>query len=184
MPESTFDESVLIAISFQAHNRAKQGDKFITLCDCIVMIVFAGFFIEANLNHIIEVMGKEQEVLDFWAYRKGTKLGMKNKLAWFYNSFATNPKINLINATKNQKEKLKDELYERLRVGFPGFDEIYNFRNGISHGKIDSSTANLVDAERLRQQAKNIVNELFRLAENAGYHIPRDVRAYDVMNDI
>lgn len=110
------------------------------------MIVFAGFFIEANLNHIIEVMGKEKEVLDFWDYKEGKKLGFQDKLAWGYNLFAAHPKINLTNVSKIKKNDLKKELYERLRANFLGFDEIYSFRNNIAHGKIDSSTANISDA--------------------------------------
>jgi hypothetical protein len=178
MPESTNDASILIAISHQAHNRAKLGNKFTLLCDCTVMIVFAGFFIEANLNRIIDVMGKEQELLDFWGYKRDKKLGIQDKLAWFYNSFASCSKINLNNTSRVERKGLKKELYERLRAKFSGFDEIYDFRNDISHGKIVSSIANLNDAERLRTQAKNIVDELYNLAEQAGYSIQRTTTYY------
>jgi hypothetical protein len=181
MPESTSDASILIAISHQAHERAKAGDKLTLLCDCTVMIVFAGFFIEANLNHIIAVMDKEQEILDFWGYRKGKKLGIQDKLAWFYNCFGDRPKINLSDVSGSDKEKLKKELYQRLREKFPSFHEIYAFRNDISHGRIDPSAANLSNAEALRRQAKSIVNELFKMAEQADYRIPRTRNYYDAI---
>jgi hypothetical protein len=83
MPESTSDASILIAISHQAQNRARLGDRFTILCDCTVMIVFAGYFIEANLNHIIEVMGKEKEVLEFWGHKEGRSLVFKTNWLGF-----------------------------------------------------------------------------------------------------
>jgi len=139
MPESSNDAPILIAISYQAHDRAMSGNNLTLLCDCTVMIVFAGFFIEANLNHIIEVMGKEQEINHFWGYGEGKKPGIQDKLAWFYNSYGDQPSINLGDATKGEKKNLKKELYARLRRKFPGFDELYDFRNDISHRKIDRS---------------------------------------------
>jgi hypothetical protein len=182
MPESTGDAAILIAISHQAHDRAKVGDKFTILCDCTVMVVFAGFFIEANFNHLIDVMGKEQEMLSFWGRKKVRDVGLQNKLAWFYNSYVAERKISLKNVPKEEKEKLKNDLYENLYAKFPGFHEIYNFRNNISHGNIDKSIANLVSAERLRKQTKDIVDELFNLAEQAtGQPIPRTTNYYDAI---
>ena len=181
MPESTSDASILIAISHQAHNRAKSGNELTLLCDCTVMIVFAGFFIEANLNHIIAVMDKEPEILKFWGYSEGKKLGIQDKLAWFYNSFGGGAKINLSGVPSSEKKDLKKQLYARLRDKFPGFQEIYDFRNDISHGKIDPSAANLSNAETLRKQAKSIVDELFNLAEQAGYSISRTKTYYEAI---
>ena len=56
-----------------------------------------------------------------------------------------------------------------------GFSRIYHFRNNIAHGKIDRSSANLVDAENLRRQAKEIVDELIKIAEEADYKIERGI---------
>jgi hypothetical protein len=126
-------------------------------------------------------MDNEKEMLDFWGYREGRKLGIQDKLAWFYNTFAADPKINLSGASRNQKKELKKELYERLRVKFPGFDEIYDFRNDISHGRIDPSAANLSNAETFRKQAKSIVDELFNIAKQAGFPIPRTTTYFDAI---
>ena len=65
MPEVSKDAKVLIDISFQALDRAKKGDERNKILDCTVALVFAGFFIEANLNHIIEVLNKKQEMINF-----------------------------------------------------------------------------------------------------------------------
>ena len=169
MPEVSKDASILIGISWQALKRAEKGDERTRISDCTVAIVFAGFFIEANFNQIIEVLNKKQEMLDFLNNKHP---GLQDKLAWFYNAYIAQPKLN------SRKEGMK-ELYTKLRVKFPGFDKIYKFRNDISHGNIDSSTANLDDAEKLRVQAKSIVDELFKIAEQAtGQVIPRAI-AYD-----
>lgn len=53
--------------------------------------------------------------------------------------------------------------------------KIHQFRNDISHGKLDLSVTNREDAEELRQQAKNIVNELFDITAKEDYNIPRDI---------
>jgi len=84
--------------------------------------------------------------------------GLQDKLAWFYNSFIARPKA----ATKRQM--YYNQIVRKLRRKFPGFGEIYEFRNNISYGVIDPHTANLQDSERLRQRAKSIEDELFRIA--------------------
>src|SRR6266540_4183750 len=164
MPEVSKDASILIFISWQALKRAEQGNERTRISDCTVAIVFAGFFIEANFNQIIEALGKRQEMMDFL---KNKHPGLQDKFAWFYNSYVAQSKL-------KSKEAGMKELYNKLRAKFPGFDEIYKFRNDISHGNIDSSTANLIDAEKLRVQAKSIVDELFKIvAQATGQVIPR-----------
>ena len=169
MPEGSEDATILIAISWQSLIRAKSGDEHAMICDCIVVVVFAGFFIEANLNHILEKMGKIEEMNRFLGNHYP---GLQDKLAWFYNCYIAKSKSN------NKKQ-----LYQKLRRKFPGFNEIYQFRNNISHGIIDSSVANLKDAERLRIQAKTIVDELFKIANRAGYAIPRTTTYRDVITN-
>ena len=173
MPEVSKDASILIGISWQALKRAERGDKHTKISDCTVALIFAGFFIEANLNQIIEALGKRQEMIDFLGVKHP---GLQDKLAWFYNFYIAQSKLN------SKKEGTKD-LYTKLRVEFPGFDEIYKFRNDISHGNIDSAIANLADVQRLRTEAKNIVDKLFKFAEQAtGQAIPRTTTYYDAIS--
>lgn len=172
MPEISKDASLLIGISWQALKRAEKADEHTKISDCTVAIVFASFFIEANLNQIVEVLGKKQEMISFLNIKRP---GLQDKLAWFYNEYVAKPKLN------SRSEGLK-ELYTKLRVEFPGFDEIYEFRNKISHGNIDVQIANLADAETLRVQAKSIVNELFKIAEQAtGQEIRRAITYGDAI---
>ncbi len=161
MPEVSPDASLIIATSWQALGRAELEDRRAAICNCTVIIVFAGFFIEANLNHIIDSMNKSKDVKRFL---NAESPGMQGKLAWFYNEYVARKK------TTNKKK-----LYRRLRRKFGGFAEIYRFRNEVSHGIIDRSTANLEVARRLRRNAKDIVAELFKIAKRAGHDIPRGI---------
>ena len=159
MPEATDDAAILIATSWQALNRAENGDERTMICNCTIVIVFACFFIEANLNHIIDIMNKTEDMKQFLHKRDP---GLQGKLAWFYNCYDRVPK------TCDKKK-----LYEELRTRFPGFNEINQFRNDISHGKIVRS--NLDNAESLRKKAKAIVDELFKIAEQADCKISRPI---------
>ena len=168
MPEASSDATILIAVSRQALNRTIRRSEETELCDSTVVILFAAFFIEANLNHIIDQLGKEEELLDFLYGKKRPSEkhpGLQEKLVWFYNTFIeSSPMVS------------KKQVRENLRQRFPGFDEIYEFRNKISHGKVKKEVANRKNAELLRQQAKDMVNELFRLvAAKTGHTILRDV---------
>ena len=160
MPEASPDATIIIATSWQALGRAETGDERTMISNCTVIIVFAAFYIEANINHIIESMGKRYEMMEYYGYRPG----LKDKLAWFYVKFCAEDKM----ITKN-------EIYMELIHKFPGFDEIYSFRNSVSHGVIERGLANLEDAKRLRSNAKVIVDDLFLIAKQAGYEIPRGI---------
>jgi hypothetical protein len=165
MAEATQDATLLIATSWQALGRAETGDERTIICNCTVSIVFAGFFIEANLNHIIEEMN-ETEAMN--QYLRKDRPGLQGKLAWFYSSHIA-----------ESQYTDKREIYLKLRDHFPGFGEIYDFRNSISHGVIDRAKANPDDAKRLREMAKTIVDELFEAAKRAGHDIHRGV-TYEV----
>jgi hypothetical protein len=160
MPEASHDATITIATSWQALGRAETSDERMIISNCTVAIVFAAFYIEANLNHIIERMGKTYEMMEFYGYHPG----LRDKLAWFYIKFCADDKM-----------KAKKEIYKELIPRFPGFDGIYSFRNSVSHGEIDRSLANPEDAKRLRTQAKAIVNDLFNIAKQNGYEIPRGI---------
>ena len=179
MPEASSDATILIAISWQALNRTIRNDEETMVCDSTVVILFAAFFIESNLNYIVDKLERKEELLGFLygKKRRGKKYpGLQDKLSWFYNFFIqSSPAV-------NRDQMYNNEIKEKVRDNFPGFDEIYEFRNKISHGEVQKTIANRKDAERLRQQAKDIVNELYRLvATTTGLNISRDVTYKDTI---
>ena len=171
MPEATEDATFLIATSWQALGRANQGDERTEICDCTVILVFAAFYLEANLNHFIEAMGDTEEMKDF--LRPARHPGLYPKLAWFHNKHEAS------GAAKSKDELYADEFRNQLFERFPGFEEIHEFRNGVSHGAIDKAVANLEVAKRLRGQAKDIVGSLFDIAAAASCTIER-VTTYEM----
>jgi hypothetical protein len=160
MPEPSPDATIDIVTSWQALEQAETADERTIISHCTVLIVFAAIYIEANLNHIIEKMGSVYEMMEYYGYG----IGLRDKLTWFYGKFCA-----------EQYWKSRHEVYEELIARFPGFDEIYSFRNSVSHGVIDRSLANLEDAKKMRFQAKAIVDDLFDIANQAGFEIPRGI---------
>jgi len=166
MPEATEDAVFLIATSYQALGRANTGEDQTITCNSTVVLIFAAFFIEANLTHILEVMGE----LDRMRRDVGRKKpGLYPKLAWFYDKLV-----------RHSEDTKRDQLFEAsfkdaVYSQFPGLEELVDFRNGVAHGKIDRSRANPADASRLRQHAKDIVTQLFAIAATAGHEIPRSI---------
>ncbi|MDO8303514.1 MAG: hypothetical protein Q7T18_09755, partial [Sedimentisphaerales bacterium] len=150
--------------------RARSLNERTLICDCTAVIVFAAFFIEANLNHIIESSKKSAEMKRFLNVRYP---GLQDKLGWFYNNFVARLKAT------NRRDMYDFGIEGKLRKKFPGFEKIYEFRNSISHGVIDRNLANLQDAESLRLQAKMIVDELFRISARSGFSISRSI-TYEV----
>jgi hypothetical protein len=167
MTEVSVDATFLIATSWQALKRAKLGDERTMVCNCTIVILFAGFFIEANLNHIIDNMSKKEEMIRFL----GNNLfpGLQGKLGWFYNQYVARDKA------RNNTEMYNNGISLKLSRKFPGFNKIYEFRNSVSHGVIRKSYANLEHAKVLRRQSKAIVDELFKIAGKAGFDISRVV---------
>jgi len=171
MPEATEDAAFLIATSWQALGRARQGDERTEKCDCTVILVFAAFYIEANLNHFIEAMGDTDEMMLF--LRPARHPGLEPKLAWFYNKHVAG------GVAKTRDDLHEPEFREGFLARFPGFDEIHSFRNGVAHGTIDKGIASLESAKALRQQAKDIVDSLYDIAATAGHPIDR-VTTYEM----
>ena len=58
MSEGSDHAAILIGASYQALDRAIKGNKATLLTDCTVLILFAGFYVEATLNHIFEFIDK------------------------------------------------------------------------------------------------------------------------------
>ena len=78
------------------------------ICNCTIIIVFAAFYIESNLNHIIETMSKTKEMIDYYEHRPG----LQEKLIWFYISYYT-----------NDKTIMNKKVYKEIRNRFVGFNE-------------------------------------------------------------
>ncbi|OFW64864.1 MAG: hypothetical protein A2Y74_09215 [Actinobacteria bacterium RBG_13_63_9] len=164
MPEVSEDATLLIAASWQALGRVASGDPATLVCDCTIVLVFAGFYIEANLNHIVATLDREGKLAELLRPKSP---GLQQKLAWFYLKCVDRMDV-------TEMHQLGDKaLLARLRDVFPGFGEIYNFRNDVAHGRIDRTLANPDSVTELRTKAKRIVQKLFEIALDAGHDIPR-----------
>jgi hypothetical protein len=178
MPEGSEDAAILIAVSFQALNRALNANQDTLLADCTVVILFAGFYVEATLNHIFESIGKDIKAFPSNENTRNgkDKPGLQAKLAWFYNEFIEEePKA------ANWKEIKEKEIYKKLKETFPGFSELLDFRNDLSHGKVNKTANCLKTAESLRDQAKELVINLYNIAEKKGKKVPRPVTFQDAI---
>jgi hypothetical protein len=160
---------ILIAISWQALNRALSGRADTKLCDCTVVILFAGFYLEANLNDLIQRLGRTREMQ---AFLRKQHPGLGDKLAWFYNEYVARVK-----AVSKDDFKRKG-VHRKVRTRFPGFAKLYRFRNDLAHGVVNSSAQSLTEAQRLRTQAKDIVRSLFKVAERRGHVLPQSTDYY------
>lgn len=167
MAEGNKDAMILITTSWQALGRAQLGIPETQICDCTVVTLFASFFIEANLNYIIEKLHMEKEMVRFLNSNKYP--GLQDKLAWFYNKFIAKIKA------KTKKELFDTGIKSKLRKRYPGFATLYRFRNDLSHGVINNTARSFPKVVKLRQQAKDIVDDLFGVVARAGYQLTRDV---------
>jgi len=167
MAEGNKDAMILITTSWQALGRALLAIPETQICDCTVVTLFAGFFIEANLNFIIGKLHMKKEMISF--LNSNRYPGLQDKLAWFYNKFVAKFEA------KTKKELFGNGIKSKLRRRYPGFAVLYRFRNDLSHGIINNTARSLPKVVELRQQAKNIVDDLFDVVIRAGYHISRDV---------
>ena len=80
MAEATGDAVFLFATSLQALGRAAQGDDETRTCNCTVVLIFAAFYTEANLTHIIKEMG-EYKIM--WQDLQGGNPGLYLKFSCF-----------------------------------------------------------------------------------------------------
>jgi hypothetical protein len=105
------------------------------------VILFAGLFIEANLNHIIDRMGKTEDMNRFLG--EGRFHGLMGKLGWFYNEFIGRDKA------RTRRDMFVKGISRKLFRKFKGFYKIYEFRNSVSHGVIMNSYTKLSIAKKL-----------------------------------
>jgi hypothetical protein len=173
MAEASKDATILIATSWQALNRAIPGPPITQLCDCTAVILFANFFIEANLNEIIDRLHMRKTMISFLNGKADP--GLEAKLSWFYNEFVARTKLS------KASKQFNKQVRARLRRRYPGYAALYRFRNDIAHGKINATARSLRMTVQLRQQAKDIVDDLFRLVSHKGYSLKRDVSYQDAI---
>ena len=177
MSEGSEHAAILIAVSFQALNRALKANQDTLLTDSTVLILFAGFYVEATLNHILISIGKDIKAFPISEKKPQGKVqpGLQDKLAWFYNEFIEDPKAT------NWNEMRKKRIYNKLATSFLGFSELLAFRNDLSHGIINETAKSLLTARRLRQQAKDLAGQLYTIAAKNGYDVPRLVTYQDAI---
>jgi hypothetical protein len=165
LPEGGRHAPILIATSWQALNRVFTDGPETRICNCTVVILFAGFYIEANLNHIVEQLHLKDRMKTFLEQKYP---GLQDKLAWFYNEFVARSK------SAKRKDLFKSGINKKLRRRFPGFAKLYRFRNDLSHGVLNKS-AHSID------QAKDIVEQMFMILKRRGYSIRRDTTYYQAI---
>lgn len=179
MPEVSKESTILIATSFQALQRLKTENNDTEICDCTITILFAAFYIEANLNYILFRINAWVKMKTFLRMNgKHQHPGLQDKLLWFYNEFIARKKAS------NKSDFNKMGFYKKIRRKFPGFSDIYKFRNNISHGSINLNLTKFDKANDLRNKAKDIVDNLFSVMEIAGYKIPREKTYTKVISKI
>ena len=165
MPEAGRHAPILIATSWQALGRAINEGPDALICNCTVVVLFAGFFVEANLNHIVQRLGKGSSLAAFTGGKKHP--GLQDKLAWFYNEFVASVR------RPDLGTAYRHGIRKAVRRRFPGFAGLYRFRNDMSHGVINKTGRSLVKAQRLRRQATEMVAALFSILERRGHRIAR-----------
>jgi hypothetical protein len=169
MSEGSKDAAILIAVSYQALMRALENDEERLFTDCTVMLLFAGYYVEASLNYILDTTGKDIKAFPVSANCSHGKsiLGLYHKLSFFYNEFISNSRVsNWADLQRNIGEQLLDKT-------FPGYGALRDFRNDVSHGVINLSALDFEVAKSIRLQAKALVNHLYKVTEAKGYTIER-----------
>jgi hypothetical protein len=174
MPEGGRDAPVLIATTWQALNRALREGQTTLLCNCTVVVLFSGFYVEANLNHIAETLRMSGQMRAFTGKRYP---GLQDKLAWFYNEFVAPSKA------KDLTELRKKGIGRKIRRRFRGFGKLYRFRNDLSHGVINRSARSLPEALRLRRSATDMADELYAILRKRGHCLRRDTSYYDAIKE-
>lgn len=104
-------------------------------------------------------------MLSFVDPRRRRNPGLQDKLAWFYNEYVARSK------TTNRETLYNRGIKAKLRRRFPGFAELYRFRNDVAHGVVNSNAKSLQKTRTLRQQAKDISKALFEIAVAQGHNV-------------
>ena len=133
-------------------NRAAAGDPSTQLCDCTVTVAFAGFYMEANLNHLIAELGRESDLKQ--AY--GPNAGLKSKLAFLHTEYIASAPL------------ARKDVYDRLEIEFPGITELANIRNDICHGAMNQTVAQSLRRHSNSDKARRTSSTGFLQLSTAG----------------
>lgn len=171
MAEVSDNAAIFIATSFQAMERAKFGiPPNSETVNLMVSLVFLGFYLEENLDVIIEKLNKRGELVKLFGEKE---FGLKYKFGWFYNSYIAPSKL------EKSTKLFMNNLVKNLDARFQGFEKIYNFRNPVSHGKIKHSLS-IPDVYKLRERAKFITSELLEIiSQKEGVVIKKNISFKD-----
>jgi len=177
MPEGSDAAAILIAISYQALQR-QVAMAATRKADNTIVILFAGFYIEATINAIIDQMNVRPKMNRFLnpANRQNFHPGLQDKLGWFYNEYVAR-KI-----ATSRKQLYRDGITLKLRWKFPGFAKLYSFRNDVAHGKINRIADSAEETQALRAQAKVIRDSLYAIALHHDPDIKIDTTYWDAIS--
>jgi hypothetical protein len=186
MAEVSKQAKLLINTSFQALGRINFEDKDTFFCNCLVTVVFAGFYLEASLDYLIQEIGKQAEFKEFLEGKRYP--GMQDKLAWFYYHYVVKSE-EVDEAMLYKKDKDDKQVSGKLEEEFKGFSKIRDFRNDISHGGNVYKAIERInefktreDIVQLRTQAKQITDKLIDIANKAEHtNIEKKITFYDVV---
>jgi len=160
MPEVDANTSILIAMSYQAMQKIEDPRPEISIPNSVSTILFMGFFIESNLNYLLkEIEGKEE--------RYGGLI----------------PKLNKFHSLTSRSAADKKLSADELDNFYPGIKRMKEFRNSIAHGTVLSFTEYIRDVDGMRQQAKDIADNLFNRAKAIGHDILRETKYVDAIKD-
>ena len=177
MPEAGRHAPILIAASYQALqrlDREEEADARVT--NSMVVIFFAGVFLEANLNHIAAELEPKHSLGAFCTQKNPS---LEAKLGWFYNEFVASQRV----ASSDQLFANKGQIRAALEHHFPGFQTLHEFRNDLAHGTVNDVAGSVDNAIELRRQTKVIVDKLFAILKTHGYDIPRDTNYFDALRE-
>jgi hypothetical protein len=201
--EVSNDAMFLISISHQARERYKHfGKQMMVLgntlpCDNLVTVVFLGYYLEASLTHIIEKMGEVECLKIFCDKRNLRDIGLLYKLAYYYDTHIAKTKKEERKASLKEfikaypYEKGNPTIFQKLDSEFPGFKDIYDFRNSISHGELDETIKRIIinykdikAVEGIREEAKAIVGMLVKCAHKDGHKdISKNINYEDALKN-
>ena len=189
--EVSDDAMVLITVSFGAFNRVLFAGKSIQVlgnarpCDELVTVVFLGLYVEASLTHIIKEMGEIECLKIYCNKRNMYDIHLLHKLVYFYNTHISKTRKEQKKASYNEFIKVypyksnsstTQTVVQKLDGEFPGFKDIYEFRNKISHGELEEAVSRIITeyqdvntVKNLRDQAKSIVDKLVMYARKDGH---------------